>query len=555
MGLGNVGRLSAAALMGSHTASAVSGATVQSSNAEAFFQLWDGTSGANRDQWNMQLAAYWKRTLGDWTDAKGIASGTTPYASAQIAAGDGTGTVEFDVKSLVQQWLTDGNRGALLRTRGGGVAIYASREYPDPALRPSLTVTTDKGTYNCECRADSWLDASTVRPLGTQPSFRVATSVIQFDLSSVAGAMVSATMRLHAVRQSASGYTDVYLLDPPLVLDKPASKAELGFAAKYPKDAGIETYRTSKKTGIAADSSVFMCADFSDGWEKAWDVSRAIIVDRPSDVELGHKVARCRMTPTQHTSLNLSWFFEKHGQPDAEEMYVRSYVLFESDWFSTKEACKAYVAADGRYGWLSPANNEWQPVYGGNGGQRTSGCFHPAGVAVKGFPVYDKAKDIYSGWSTRLHTMAKKAADGNPYPDYVPIGAYVYDADMRGNSRTPFSGYGSLPRMGSQSAGWPVCKFNHWYCIELRVKLNSLDTSTANAYENCDGFSNGIEEVWVDGVKYYSRTNKRFRRHPKIKIQGPWINWFHGGTLFPSGTHHHRMGNIVVASRYIGPMG
>lgn len=49
------------------------------------------------------------------------------------------------------------------------------------------------------------------------------------------------------------------------------------------------------------------------------------------------------------------------------------------------------------------------------------------------------------------------------------------------------------------------------------------------------------------------RTDYRWRRHPEMKIEGPWINWFFGGKKAADHEMHYRMRDFVLARRYIGP--
>ena len=63
----------------------------------------------------------------------------------------------------------------------------------------------------------------------------------------------------------------------------------------------------------------------------------------------------------------------------------------------------------------------------------------------------------------------------------------------------------------------------------------------------------GVLEVWVNGVKMFSRTNMRWRTSTALKVQQVFFNWYHGGMSPPNKVMHYRMTDVVIADRYIGP--
>ena len=83
---------------------------------------------------------------------------------------------------------------------------------------------------------------------------------------------------------------------------------------------------------------------------------------------------------------------------------------------------------------------------------------------------------------------------------------------------------------------------NRWYCIEQRVKLNSLE------------WDDGIFQVWIDGRLAFNRRDVRYRYSDKLKIDRIWMNVFHGGTALSPSNQHVFFDNVVVARSYIGPI-
>jgi hypothetical protein len=51
-------------------------------------------------------------------------------------------------------------------------------------------------------------------------------------------------------------------------------------------------------------------------------------------------------------------------------------------------------------------------------------------------------------------------------------------------------------------------EINRWYCLERRLKLNSVDPVKAD----------GLEELWVDGDLVLRREGLRFRKVPEVRI-------------------------------------
>jgi hypothetical protein len=99
------------------------------------------------------------------------------------------------------------------------------------------------------------------------------------------------------------------------------------------------------------------------------------------------------------------------------------------------------------------------------------------------------------------------------------------------------------------------------YTIEHRIKMNSIDLSNPDVLGNGVGRTDGIIEVWLDGIKRpvldYSTlkplTGICFRHHPAIKIDEAWLTIFLGGATHPVKRSSLRLGRIVFATNYIGP--
>ena len=122
---------------------------------------------------------------------------------------------------------------------------------------------------------------------------------------------------------------------------------------------------------------------------------------------------------------------------------------------------------------------------------------------------------------------------GNPLGEMVPLGHYVYHADMEGI-------YGDVDLWQNDHRGY--LEKNRWYCIEQYLQMNT------------SGQNDGILRAWVDGRLAYERTDWRWRDVDTLKIARIWMNVYHGGSATPDQDVHLYIDNIVIAKQYIGPM-
>ena len=110
---------------------------------------------------------------------------------------------------------------------------------------------------------------------------------------------------------------------------------------------------------------------------------------------------------------------------------------------------------------------------------------------------------------------------------------YCYHADQPG-------AYGDIWLWKTGYRGF--LEKNRWYCIEQHVKLNT------------PGEKDGILRAWVDGRPAFEKTDIRFRHVDRLKIEQIWMNVYHGGTAASPYDQHLFVDNVVIATKYIGPM-
>lgn len=139
---------------------------------------------------------------------------------------------------------------------------------------------------------------------------------------------------------------------------------------------------------------------------------------------------------------------------------------------------------------------------------------------------------------------------------------------------------------GQQGGFGSMLYANKWYCVEVRVKLNSVDQPGVDPINGGPWIVNGAVqnftpdgslEVWIDGMLAFRRTGMVFRSTPiwnpialgevfdpanavmacrELGFTTLWNNWYHGGTtkstvprtLFMTGLCWTRNG------AYVGPM-
>ncbi|WP_321420773.1 disaggregatase related repeat-containing protein [uncultured Methanomethylovorans sp.] len=96
---------------------------------------------------NLASGKLWTAAGGDWFDKNGDPQGSVPYATVTFPKGMSPDNkyYEFDVTDLVQAYIRGDydNTGFFLkaRTESGNYIAFYSLDYPDPAMRPKLTIT------------------------------------------------------------------------------------------------------------------------------------------------------------------------------------------------------------------------------------------------------------------------------------------------------------------------------------------------------------------------------------------------------------------------------
>lgn len=467
--------------------------------ARAQVPLDDGRDGMTCHFYAAAAHLRWAQPGGDWVDAAGRARGDEPLARTQVSVARDVQEIRIDATAAARAW-NDGARpagGLFLRALGkAGVLDIASREHPEPARRPSLSLTWDDGRQErLEPVADTFTACPTHKSLGADVRVRVSNgynTLLVFPFEPRAGRKVTrAELRLTSDKQYAPATTiGLFLPDPPIG----KSRVEHGLAARYPGDAGIEK-----------DPDVLYANRFEDaGWRSGWSdfdpktEPVPVSADGPNRfAPIDGKALKVTVAAGTRTGLNMHFRLARHGgEPD--ELYFRYYLRLGESWDPTVTGGKL-PGLSGTYG---------KAGWGGRGASGTDGW---------------SARGAFFRWNPKDAAFAGRRG----------IGSYVYHAGGSSKYGLPF---------GWNLGPTGMLEKNRWYSVEQYVRMNR------------PGQSDGVLRAWIDGQLALDQDDLRFRDVPDLKIESVWMNVYHGGiedaptdlTLF--------IDNLVVAKRYIGPM-
>jgi len=290
-----------------------------------------------------------------------------------------------------------------------------------------------------------------------------------------------------------------------------------GLAARYPNDAGI-----------GRDPNVVFADDFeswsADGLEQSagtWhtlrknDTSRTHVISGRVDAQgapgPGHRILEiaCWSKEGQSQVGGLSrklgnYNHTNEGLGDGhDDLYVRYYIRFDENYRAVQN-------------------------HGASLGGRDLSMKDPAWVGMAAI------RDVAS----RGYFYSNLEPHGEPGATELEMGFYSYHMDKKG----PWGdAYGVQKRL-------PIA-VGTWHCVERHIRLNSVANGEARP--------DGLEELWIDGVRSIRKEGLRFRRSPPLKV-----------ALFTLETYYHGLpaefgeanpikvcfDNVVIARRYIGPI-
>jgi hypothetical protein len=516
-------------------------ATTASADVRQFL-IWDAGDGPSREMWSQHLLIRWKNpNVGDWIDADGEPQGATAFAAQRVTMA--SAWIELDVSALVDKAVrTRQNKGFTLRSDDVAGAKFAGRlstNAPQLLVDGQMMPLLAFAAYSTTSAAG--LDTRQVTSVS-----RATTGVVQFELSGL-GAVNHAALRLYVLAKSQPNpLIQAFECDAPPIVVGAASVPRTGLAAEAGSEAALKSHPDVLRAGDFSNLErgvVFDGVSFADGCKH----EQLPDLDAPGSVMYRGEFRAG--SPTEGLLRGSASFKTEHMRADLsdplrppavieEEMFCRVYFFLEDDWNSARDGNKMAIGWDLRMGWWNDAHPGYWQSTTGNGGARGTGLKLLSAARKNG------ASQSYDCWEYQGHSIRMEAGrasvTGNPYADLRPVQSYVYNLDQA-------TEYGDMFRLGS------VCiRKGRWFCVEQQVRMNGL-SGLPDALGNRDAVPDGILRTWVDGVLASEITNLRWRRHPQMGIQGPWINWFYGGKQPSEMNMHYRMNHFAVARRYIGP--
>lgn len=234
-------------------------------------------------------------------------------------------------------------------------------------------------------------------------------------------------------------------------------------------------------------------------WYRQWGES-----SQPANTSLvtnpvfeGKSSLRVHVSEGSHYGVSTGFNFAEQGLEEPEEIYLRYYVYFGSQW----------KRDGGEVGKLPGI----------------SGTYNVAGWG--GRPSHGN-----DGWSARM--MNKDSGDK------VLVGFYCYHADMTGT-------YGNHLDWEESELGY--LDRQQWHALEAYAKMNSITNGRGN--------NDGVLRGWVNGKLAFEKTDLRFRDVERLKIEKIWFDIYVGGTWTAPQAMNVYFDNLVIARNYIGPLG
>lgn len=472
---------------------------VSNPSAATEVPLDDGKRGMTCHFYAAAARLDWLREGGDWIDADGRAFGERPFASTQVPVRGGLQPIAIDLTALARAWNAGEQRpgGVFLKAIGkAGVVNIASREHQDAARRPVLLLEWSDGQrQTLSPEADTFTACPTHKSLGESSLIKVSDgyrSILVFPFERRAGQRIaSATLRLTSDKQYQRS-TEIGAF--ALAPPNGRSPVQAGIAASVSGDAGIERH-----------PDVIHFESFESGrWETAWSdifrkaAPRRVASDSSERFEaLQGQALKATVPKGSRTGLSMHFRFAKHGgEPD--EAFFRYYLRF---------------------------GDSWDPVKDGGKLPGLAGTYERAGWGGRGANGSD-------GWSARGAFFQLVASD-EAFARYRSIGSYVYHKHS--------GKYGSI--LGWNLGPTGLLEKNRWYSVEQQVKMNT------------PGKPDGVLRAWIDGQLVMERTDLHFRDVPELKVESVWMNVYHGGITDAHQDLSLYIDNLVIARRYIGPMG
>ncbi len=539
----------------------------------------------------------WKHKNGDWIDAKGVSQGPAPHWSCSGATGrrqalnyvvDATAGVR--AASGAQRW-----NAYILRCSGGNCSVASNWH----STAPVIDVEYEDGTQaKLACLAGVVLEPSSSYAQGGNPVLGLRNgrhAVLEFEKPS--RAVRKAVLSLPIVDEGDGKWLlSAFLADPPLNTEPVMS----GLAAGYERDAGIRAHRDVIFSHLYQDgtkeSDWIEQKDLNVYNTEFWSphVFDARAEKNTNKLPFIHQGRWVKVR--RHASLVSSSFRGEGFQalapglgalrvnmpgrnaadgnnvgdggglgcdlalylPDdlcglLDEVYIRYYMrlgIYAPErlqdikmYRSSEKDAARYAVHEGKFG---IGASHWTH-YGGNNNRGGGNMGWTNRNAFKEYP----ADVVGGGMRPGVHSWDMLGYDGH---------------------------WGSIGGLGA--ALYP----GHWYCIETRLKLNTVDTSRSPFdADPAKNLEDAEMDVWLDGRKVLEMRNFSYRKLPlnystsgsfdrkaktrptpperkllvpirQLGVTAITLNDYNGGILPATSDRAKFYAGLVVSKAPIGPM-
>ncbi len=560
----------------------------------------------------------WRQIGGDWIDAAGVLHGSQPWASQPVNAASGPtarATYTVDVTAAVQHIQATGRWCALYLRAPGAPRVIAGGLSDDA---PTLEVDYEDGSSETlRAHVVAQIDASSAHPFTTGHEAKLPAMAEWLRPR----APVAAARMTLLVTQHWSGprlpSLEVFVADPPVNADP----VQQGIAAAQPLDAGLVGHPSILGVHRITDNTTL--ADIADTRPvpthlrnynalRAYDPAlfdagpedKTLLPHRGLGKWIGASPDRWSVVPSTHAAEGFEplapgvgavrLIYPREVDHDgavvgyATSRDVSAKLFMPPEHFGRlREIFVRYYlrlgTPDGRPYIHDPATR-YQVMTQAGAAPRWTDCAGKIGL----MPSHDTTTGGVSGTSGggRGWQMRKAWSDVDlpAGPDVGGMGMYLHWHDFQNNvpghnyqgGQNMAPGDDSLAQRGALGG---MVYAHQWYCIETRLRLNSVDRpatlpdGTPHLVAGVQQFwsPDGELDVWIDGRLAYRKGGLVMRSLPlqrdmdrdrnsylppaqELGIRDLWFNWFHGGLTKSSRDRVLFLAGLAWGTEYIGPM-
>lgn len=529
----------------------------------------------------------WVNLGGDWINTAGTAQATTlPHASvAANVVTSGSSVYTVDITAGVQTARNTPRWNSYIVRCTGGLRALATQLHATLAP-PSILVTyTDSTTAVLACTACVRLMAGTsYTQIGATEALISSSVAMSFEAPTKA--VSSAVLTIAVTQHNATPATISWFLANPT---KTVPTVVPGIAAGYAKDLGL-----------SANAAVIVAHDYRDGTTLSDWVIPGIVnpVSANWDPSLWNaSAADLSRLPTAYGGIPRTTRWSRCNAESGDAIAL----------VASTHAADGFAPLTAGVGALRVHIAKWDGADGSTDSHGFSGWL---GADLRIFfpkTVCGLLGDTYTRFYWRYHLPAakKRIVDKKMYrPSVVSVASYAlmggkfgmgvsHLTERGGNSNIGGGNLGWTNRLGHITAtadaplagmtpyvhSWDMIGANmalgnvggmggalypdRWYCVEIRCKLNTYNPLGGSP-------SDGLMEIWLDGVKVASHTGWSYRDGPPLTADGVvptsfapfrelgphtlWLNCFQGGTLGADEERVEFYGPMACSTSYIGPM-